>query len=73
VQQLATTTLPNGQPIAITAGDDRVCTYDVAAGRIWRQLSVGSQIQAIALLPDGLVVVGAQMGLLGLRGAVPGK
>jgi uncharacterized protein YoaH (UPF0181 family) len=72
VQQLATTTLPNGQAIAITAGGERVCTYDLSAGRIWRQVNIGSQVRAMALLPDGLVVVGTQMGLLGLRDVLPG-
>ena len=71
VEQLVVTTLPDGRAMAITAGGEHVCTYDLSAGRIWRRINVGSYVQSVELTSDGLIVVGAQMGLLGLRDALP--
>ena len=70
--RLAVATLPDGQPIAITGGHDRVCTFDLCAGSIWRQISVGSHVEVVALVANGLVVVVARMGLIGLWNVLSG-
>jgi WD40 repeat protein len=68
VAQLAIATRPDGHPTAITTGnDDLLCFHDLSAGAVWRQISLGSLVRAVASLPDGLIIVRAQMGLLGLR------